>query len=251
MMMNMMKKRTIKDEMDEAFKNLDTFQFIANDPIQVVHEMAARPGATTADIEICAIWSAMLSWGRREQIISNIRKLMDMCSWNPADFVKFGDFYDIDDDENIHRAIKGKQFKAVNHNLRATYNAVDSVAEYIKKNKQTVNDVIVDLSESLQHARLGSPSRNSSCKRINLLLRWMVRKDDIDLGLWKTPNLKPSDLYAVMDIHVAQQAQKMGLISYPKDSWKAVLELTHVYRSWDLKDPLKYDFVLMTNDFRK
>ena len=67
-----------------------------------------------------------------------------MCSWNPADFVKFGDFYDIDDDENIHRAIKGKQFKAVNHNLRATYNAVDSVAEYIKKNKQTVNDVIVD-----------------------------------------------------------------------------------------------------------
>lgn len=243
--------KTMKEQMNEAFANLNAKEFIANDPIQIVHEMAARPNATIADIEICAIWTAMLAWGRRDQIISNAKQLMEVCHWQPADFVRLGDFYDLSDDMNIHRTIKGKQFKAVNHNLRATYNKVPSVADYLKMNSSSVAGLITDLSESLQPARLGSISRNSACKRINMLLRWMVRKDDIDFGLWANDNIQPSELYAIMDIHVAQQAQKMGLISYPKESWKAVLELTHVYRSWDAADPLKYDFVLMTNDFRK
>lgn len=243
--------KTMKEQMNEAFANLNAKEFIANDPIQIVHEMAARPNATIADIEICAIWTAMLAWGRRDQIISNAKQLMEVCNWQPANFVRLGDFYDLSEDMNIHRTIKGKQFKAVNHNLRATYNKVPSVADYLKTNSSSVAGLITDLSESLQPARLGSISRNSACKRINMLLRWMVRKDDIDFGLWANNHIQPSELYAIMDIHVAQQAQKMGLISYPKESWKAVLELTHVYRSWDAADPLKYDFVLMTKDFRK
>lgn len=237
--------------MNEAFANLNVQEFIANDPIQIVHEMAAHPNATIADIEICAIWTAMLAWGQHDQIIGNAKQLMEICNWQPADFVRLGDFYDLSDDMNIHRTIKGKQFKAVNHNLRATYNKVSSVTDYLKTNTSSVAGLITDLSESLQPARLGSIARNSACKRINMLLRWMVRKDDIDFGLWAKGNIQPSELYAIMDIRVAQQAQKMGLISYPKESWKAVLELTHAYRSWDAADPLKYDFVLMTNNFRK
>ena len=243
--------RTMKEQMNLAFENFNAKEFIANDPIQVVREMAEKPDASVADIEICAIWTSMVAWGRRDQIIGNARQLMDMCDWKPADFVRLGEFYDLSDDINIHRTIKGSQFKAINHNLRATYNKVSSVAEYIAKNHQNINDVIKDLSESLQPARLGSPGRNSACKRINMLLRWMVRKDDVDLGIWATENMKPSDLYAIMDVHVAQQAQKMGLISYPKESWRAVIELTNVYRSWDTNDPLKYDFVLMTQNLRK
>lgn len=243
--------KTMKQKMDEAFANLNAQEFIANDPIQIVHEMAARPNATIADIEISAIWTAMLTWGTYDQIINNARRLMEICDWQPAEFVKYGDFYDLSDDLNIHRTIKGKQFKAVNHNLRATYNKISSVADYLKTNDSTVSGLINDLSESLQPARLGSIARNSSCKRINLLLRWMVRKDDVDLGLWATSGVKQSDLFAVMDINVAQQAQKIGLISYPKDSWRAVLELTHVYRSWDINDPLKYDLVFMSNKLRK
>lgn len=243
--------KTIKQQMDMAFCKLDRQDFISNDPIQVVHKIAANNNVSVADIEICAIWTSIVAWGKREQIIANAYKLMDVCNWQPADFVRTGEFYDLPDDMNIHRTIKGKQFKSINHNLRATYNKVASVADYIASRHQTINDVIRDLAESLQPARLGSPSRNSACKRINMLMRWMVRKDDVDLGIWNTPNLRPSDLYAIMDVHVAQQAQKMGLISYPKESWKAVLELTNTYRSWDRNDPLKYDFVLMTNHLRK
>ena len=78
-----------------------------------------------------------------------------------------------------------------------------------------------------------------------MLLRWMVRKDDIDLGLWRTLLITPANLYAVLDTHVAQQARQMGLITVSRESWNAVLELTDVYRSWDFEDPLKYDMVLM------
>lgn len=242
--------KTLKEQMDRAYNQLNAKSFIERDPIQIIHKMAARPNATMADVEICAIWTALISWGQPEHIIKYAERLMDMCDWQPADYVRLGDFYDLKDTMNVYRTIKGKQFKYVNHNLRITYNKVSSIADYAAANHQTVNDLIIDLSESLQPARLGSPSRNSSCKRINTLLRWMVRKDDIDLGFWQTPDIKPADLYAIMDVNVARQAERMGLISYAKDSWKAVLELTHVYRSWDQEDPLKYDLVLMTNDFR-
>ncbi len=243
--------RTLKEQMDMAFNNFNAKEFVKHDPIQIVRKIAEQSTASIADIEICAIWAATVAWGKREQIITAAVNLMTVCGGCPASFVRSGDFYDLPDDMNIHRTIKGKQFKAINHNLRATYSKIGSVADYITTHHQTANELIMDLAESLQPARLGSPTRNSACKRINMLMRWMVRKDDVDLGIWNTPDLTPASLYAIMDTHVAQQAQKMGLISYPKESWKAVLELTNTYRSWDRTDPLKYDFVLMTNNLRK
>ena len=158
---------------------------------------------------------------------------------------------DIPDEQNIYRTLKGKAFKEMCHKMRLFYNKYDSIQNAIIQKKASVGDLIDLLSNWGESARLGSPSRNSACKRINMLLRWMVRKDDIDLGLWQTDLITPATLYAILDTHVAQQATRMGLISYPKESWKAVLELTDVYRSWDSKDPIKYDFVLMTNNLQR
>ncbi|MBR6803564.1 MAG: DUF2400 family protein, partial [Paludibacteraceae bacterium] len=89
------------------------------------------------------------------------------------------------------------------------------------------------------------PERGSACKRLNMMIRWMVRNDGVDLGLWQTDKINCSTIYAIMDTHVAQQANKMGLISHPKESWKAVEELTAIYRSWDSADPLRFDMVIM------
>lgn len=245
-------KPTLKSQMDTAYEMLDVQKFVSGDPIQVVHQVMNKPHATIADVEICAMWTAIIAWGQREQIIQAATNLMERCEWQPAMFIKGGDFYDIPDAEPIYKTLKGKSFKEINQSLRNTYNRVPSMAFHLNaKRFSLIHDLFPALCECFAPARLGSPARNSSCKRINMLLRWMVRKDDIDLGLWATPHISQSDLYAILDPHVAQQAQRMGLISYPKESWKAVLELTHVYRSWDAEDPLKYDFVLMTNDLRK
>ena len=96
-------------------------------------------------------------------------------------------------------------------------------------------------------AKLGSVSGKSACKRLCMFLRWMVRTDKPDLGLWR--KIKSSELFAVLDVHVVRQARENGLICGSSTaSWKSVRELTECYRSWCADDPLKYDMVMMGED---
>lgn len=240
----------LKNEMEQIWSKFDYKNFISNDPIQILHQLRSLPNKTTADIEICAILTSIVSWGHRDYIVYRAEKLMDKCEWEPYNYIKFGNFYDIPDECSIYRTMNGKAFKEICHRLRCFYSQGNSIQEYLKKHSISLDDLLLTLCNWCEPARLGSPDRNSACKRINMLLRWMVRKDEIDLGMWQTDLIKPENLYAIMDTYVARQAQRMGLISYPKESWKAVLELTHIYRQWDAKDPLKYDFILMAKGLK-
>lgn len=91
---------------------------------------------------------------------------------------------------------------------------------------------------------LSDPLRNASCKRINMFLRWMVRKDNggVDFGLWDF--LKPSDLMCPLDVHTGNVARKLGLLARKGNNWQAVEELTENLRRFDPADPVKYDFAL-------
>jgi uncharacterized protein (TIGR02757 family) len=91
---------------------------------------------------------------------------------------------------------------------------------------------------------IASPEKNSSCKRLNMFLRWMVRTDNkgVDLGLWK--NIAPSQLVCPVDVHVARVARRFGLLQRTAIDWQAALELTAYLRILDKDDPVKYDFAL-------
>ena len=105
---------------------------------------------------------------------------------------------------------------------------------------------------SLEHAprrtqkHIASPTSGSTCKRLNMFLRWMVRKDKqgVDFGLWKT--ISPSDLIMPIDVHVARVSRSLGILQRPQTDWLAALELTNFCRSLDPKDPVKYDFALFS-----
>jgi uncharacterized protein (TIGR02757 family) len=86
--------------------------------------------------------------------------------------------------------------------------------------------------------------RGSTCKRLNMFLRWMVRQDNkgVDFGLWK--KIKPSELLIPLDVHVDRVARKLGLIKRKQTDWQTVLELTENLKTFDAKDPVKYDFAL-------
>jgi len=88
--------------------------------------------------------------------------------------------------------------------------------------------------------------RNSSCKRMNMFLRWMVRKDNcgVDFGLWN--KISPAQLLCPLDVHVDRVARRLGLISRKQTDWKTVLELTENLRLFDPEDPVKYDFALFS-----
>ena len=91
---------------------------------------------------------------------------------------------------------------------------------------------------------IASPEKHSSCKRINMFLRWMVRKDDqgVDFGLWS--RIPPSRLICPLDVHVARVAKRFGLLTRERSDWQAAVELTESLSLLDKEDPAKYDFAL-------
>src|ERR1700759_4974639 len=93
---------------------------------------------------------------------------------------------------------------------------------------------------------VSSPSQKSTCKRLNMFLRWMVRKDDcgVDFGIWN--KLQPSDLIMPCDLHVDRVARKLNLIHRKQTDWQTAVELTQRLREFDPADPVKYDFALFT-----
>jgi uncharacterized protein (TIGR02757 family) len=91
---------------------------------------------------------------------------------------------------------------------------------------------------------VSSPANNATCKRINMFLRWMVRKDKqgVDFGIWNS--IKPSELICPIDVHVANTANQFGLLKQEKINWNTAVALTETLKSFDAKDPVKYDFAL-------
>ena len=91
---------------------------------------------------------------------------------------------------------------------------------------------------------IATPYKGSSCKRLNMFLRWMVRKDKagVDFGIWK--KIKPADLICPIDLHVARVAKRFQLLDRKQMDWQAAVELTNYLRELDPKDPVKYDFAL-------
>lgn len=91
---------------------------------------------------------------------------------------------------------------------------------------------------------IASPASGSTCKRLNMFLRWMVRNDKqgVDLGIWK--QISPSQLVCPIDLHVARVSRKLNLLTRRQTDWKAAVELTRNLKEFDPLDPIKYDIAL-------
>jgi uncharacterized protein (TIGR02757 family) len=91
---------------------------------------------------------------------------------------------------------------------------------------------------------IAAPSKKSTCKRLNMLLRWMVRKDGngVDFGLWTS--IPMSKLMIPLDVHVENYARQFGLLTRKQRDWHSVVELTEALKRFDPNDPVKYDYAL-------
>jgi uncharacterized protein (TIGR02757 family) len=86
------------------------------------------------------------------------------------------------------------------------------------------------------------PSAGSGCKRLNLFMRWMVRTDALDLGVWR--HVSPAQLIVPLDTHVIRVGRCLGLTKYTSPGWKMARDITASLRRLDPDDPVKYDFSL-------
>lgn len=242
----------IKAQLDGFLKRYNRKDFIPSDPISVPHRFSKKQ-----DIEIAALFSAVLAWGQRTTIIKNLNTLMNQMDNQPFDFIK-----NHKDKERkrflgfVHRTFNDTDLLYFIEFLQFHFNQNDSLEglflSEILPNESHIGSGLAQfhrlffqlphLSRTEKH--IATPERNSACKRMNLFLRWMVRYDEnkVDFGIWQ--NIKPSQLLCPLDVHVQRAALKLGILKRTQADWKATLELTEALKQFDADDPVKYDLAL-------
>lgn len=228
-------------------------EFLDTDPIRIPHQFTKLQ-----DIEIMGFWTAVLAWGQRVTIINKANELAKLMDGAPHDFVvnhkpkdrkPFLDFK--------HRTFQATDTIYFLEFLQKYYQKNESLetafSQHIKNGDETIENGLIgfhNLFFSLPDAphrtrkHIATPARKSTCKRLNMFLRWMVRQDKkgVDFGVWK--NIKPSQLLMPLDVHVDRVARRFKLITRKQTDWQTVLELTSNLKKYDPDDPVKYDFAL-------
>lgn len=188
--------------------------------------------ATLQDVEISAVISAHLAWGRRDMIVRDCRRAFDEMQWRPYEYVLGGEYRS--DDSSLHRTIKWSDFAGICGRLRTFYSTSD-----------TLEILTPDQMRTEIYGQKSDPKATN--KKIHMLRRWMVRKSGpVDLGIWK--RISPSELIIPLDVHVFNSAVKLGITSRKSPDYKAAKEITEYLSKVFPDDPLMGDFALFIYD---
>jgi uncharacterized protein (TIGR02757 family) len=239
------------DLLDFFFSKYNTLSFIEDDPISVPHQFVKKQ-----DIEIAGLFAAILAWGLRKTIIAKSRELLDLMGNAPHDFVLNHSDADLKGLRHFkHRTFNYTDLLYFIHFLRKSYSNHDSLEVLFMPEIDADNigsgiDRFYTSFISDDHfpdrtkKHVASPSKKSACKRVNMYLRWMVRKDEsgVDFGIWG--NIKTHQLVCPCDVHVEKIARKLGLVQRRQVDWLMAEELTGRLKQFDPIDPVKYDFAL-------
>lgn len=242
----------LKQLLDAKVRLYDQPAFIENDPICIPHSFSKKQ-----DIEISGLFAAVLAWGNRTTIINNCRKLMGWMDNKPYDFIMNHRDSDLKPFVHFaHRTFNATDLLYFISFLQYHYRKYDSLEDAFvpgkRYNEATVEQALIHFHQyffSIEHPErtrkhIATPERNSACKRLNMYLRWMVRKDKngVDLGIWK--KIKPNQLICPLDVHVARVAERLGLLENIKSNWGNAVHLTEQLRILNPDDPAVYDYAL-------
>jgi uncharacterized protein (TIGR02757 family) len=239
----------LREALERSVDKYNRQSFIAEDPISIPHSFSKKE-----DIEISAFLTATISWGNRKSILVSANRLMEYMDHAPFDFVIHAKQEDFKSwKPSIHRTFMKEDVSFFVESLRRIYVEEGGMEALFTKgfslggSKEAIEYfrtmfVGNELHRALKH--VASPERNSTAKRINMFLRWMVRNDNrgVDFGLWK--GISPAQLSIPLDVHSGRTARMFGLLNRTQSDWKAVEELDRSLRLYDANDPVKYDFAL-------
>jgi len=245
-----MTKTELKEFLDAKVVQYNNPKFIDSDPIQIPHQYTIKE-----DIEIAGFLTATIAWGNRKIIIRNAKQMMELLDNAPYDFVLNHKPKHLKSLENfVHRTFNGIDFtffiKALHH-IYKNHNGLEAVFSNHTDQKSTqraihqLKKVFFEIEHpSRTQKHISDPLKGSSGKRINMFLRWMVRKDNagVDFGIWN--NIPTAVLSCPLDVHSGNVARKLGLLNRNQNDAKALTELDISLRKLDSIDPVKYDFAL-------
>lgn len=252
-------KEELRVFLDRKVAEYNRPAFIPDDPVSVPHRYDKKQ-----DIEIAGFFAAIFSWGNRRTIIQKTQTLLQLMDNAPYQFIR----HHTDNDLKRLLDFKHRTFNATDllyfiTFLQQHYAAWDSLEDafllpWEKRGEPAVTGYDAAAALSAFHhyfftledypprtrKHIATPEKNSSCKRINMFLRWMVRTDDkgVDFGLWN--RIPASRLICPLDVHVARVAKRFGLLNRERSDWQAAVDLTRCLAILDKEDPVKYDFAL-------
>jgi len=244
-----MTKTELKEFLDEKVIFYNRPDFIESDPLQIPHSFSLKE-----DIEISGFLASTIAWGNRKMIINNAKKMISLLGNSPYDFVinhKEDDLLELDN--FVHRTFNGIDFKHFILSLKNIYlnhGGLESVFYHngnfnLQENISHFKKVFFEIEHpSRTEKHVSDPLKGSAAKRINMYLRWMVRKDTcgVDLGIWH--KISPAQLSCPLDVHSGNTARKLNILTRKQNDAKALYELDQYLRSLDSEDPSKYDFAL-------
>jgi len=248
-----MKQPSLKDFLNRKTEEYNQPSFIKDDPVSIPHLFKRQP-----DIEIAGFFAAVFAWGNRTTIIKKSHELMQAMDMAPHQFI-------LQHDDNALKKLLSFKHRTFNTTdllyfiefLKFHYSKHKSLetafTRGMEMNDATVENGLAGFHHyffSLEHVpartrkHIATPEKNSTCKRLNMFLRWMVRKDNcgVDFGIWN--KLKPTDLIMPCDLHVDRVARKLKMITRKQTDWQTAVELTERLKEFDPTDPVKYDFAL-------
>ena len=252
-----MDQKKLKDFLDEKVEQYNNVNFIKDDPISIPHLFSKKQ-----DIEIAGFFSAVFAWGSRTIIINKAKELMQLMEMQPYAFCVNHNPKDLKPLLKFkHRTFNTTDLLYFIEFLKFHYTSYKSLEDAFFMNLSKASSTGGGLVEaclinfhhyffSLEHVpsrtkkHIATPEKKSNCKRLNMFLRWMVRKDNkgVDFGIWN--KIKPTQLICPIDVHVARVAKRFGLLQRKQVDWQSALELTEYLRTLDSLDPVKYDFAL-------
>lgn len=255
----------LKQKLDYHYKAFDKTQ-ISPDPLQFLHLFSDE-----TDIEAIGFLSSVFAYGNVKQIINTMNKILLISDSAPFAFIT-----------NLHKNNRLEKLKGLKHrfyndediknlfiSLNSLYNKEGSLKNIFLKNYKSSHANIKEGLSGFSRVFLeeikintGSkgispgvrfmfpdPALGSACKRMNLFLRWMVRKDELDFGLWG--EIPAGKLVIPVDTHIARICKQLKLTEYKNVSWKMAEDITGNLKKFDSADPVKYDFAICHIGMRK
>jgi uncharacterized protein (TIGR02757 family) len=245
-----LKKSELKEFLDEKVEFYNRPAFIESDPISIPHLFSKKE-----DIEISGFLAATIAWGNRKMILRNANRMMELLDHSPYEFIMNSSNDEIEMTQNfVHRTFNSTDLiyflkslqniyrnKGGLENIFNTHNTEESFQSIIHE----FYGIFFELPHEKRTERhVSDPFKGSAAKKLNMFLRWMVRKDNcgVDFGIWE--KIDAAMLYIPLDLHSGNSGRRLGLLTRKMNDWKAVEELTAILREFDPADPVKYDFAL-------
>lgn len=220
-----------KETLIEWAEEYNDPKYFQEDPIIFPTQFARKyevGEASVADVEIAALLSAHLAWGRRAMIVRDCGRMFDEMDWKPYDYVMNGQYRN--ENVSLHRTIKWSEFAAICTRLKGIYEKSGSI--------ECLTDAQIRTNIFGQKEDRRAPN-----KKISMMRRWLIRDDGkVDLGVWKCSDKK--ELILPLDVHVYDQATALGLTGRRQKDIITAREITDAFREIWPEDPCKGDFAL-------